>query len=78
MTDEEWKLVRPLVETVQKGPGPRRQVNVRVVLNGLSNCGTDAAGDPFPKNIRPTKPSVVIFICGARTAALSRSMMCCG
>ncbi len=35
MTDEEWKLVRPLVETGQKGPGPRRQVNVRVVLNGI-------------------------------------------
>lgn len=35
LTDEEWMLVQELVETAQIGPGPRRSVNLREVLNAL-------------------------------------------
>jgi putative transposase len=35
LTDEEWMLVKQLVETAQIGPGPRRSVNLREVLNAL-------------------------------------------
>lgn len=35
LTDEEWMLVKPIIETAQTGPGPRRSVNLREVLNAL-------------------------------------------
>lgn len=35
LTDEEWALVRSLVEIEQTGPGPRRSVNLREVVNAL-------------------------------------------
>lgn len=35
LIDEEWILVRLLVETEQIGPGPRRSVNLREVVNAL-------------------------------------------
>jgi putative transposase len=35
LTDEEWHLVKPIIETAQTGPGPRRSVNLREVLNAL-------------------------------------------
>lgn len=35
LTDEEWAIVRLLVETEQIGPGPRRSVNLREVVNAL-------------------------------------------
>ncbi len=35
MTDEEWALVRPLVEVPQRGQGRRRRVDLREVLNAV-------------------------------------------
>jgi putative transposase len=35
MTDAEWHLVRPFVETPQTGPGPRRNVNLRAIFNAI-------------------------------------------
>lgn len=35
LTDEEWAIVRLLVEIEQIGPGPRRSVNLREVVNAL-------------------------------------------
>ena len=35
LTDEEWAAVRLLVEIEQIGPGPRRSVNLREVVNAL-------------------------------------------
>lgn len=35
LTDDEWRLVQPLIEVVQTGPGPRRSVNLREVLNAV-------------------------------------------
>jgi putative transposase len=35
MTDAEWYLVRPFVDTPQTGPGPRRHVNLRAILNAI-------------------------------------------
>lgn len=35
LTDEEWRLVQPLIEVAQRGPGPRRSVDLREVLNAV-------------------------------------------
>jgi putative transposase len=35
LSDEEWQVVRALVEVPQQGPGPRRSVNLREVVNAL-------------------------------------------
>jgi transposase len=35
LTDEEWQLVQPLVVVPQHGPGPRRSVDLREVVNAL-------------------------------------------
>lgn len=35
LTDDEWRLVQPLIEVAQTGPGPRRSVDLREVLNAV-------------------------------------------
>jgi putative transposase len=35
MTAAEWPLIRPFVDTPQTGPGPRRHVNLRAILNAI-------------------------------------------
>ena len=35
LSDDEWRAVQPLVEIEQTGPGPRRSVNLREVVNAL-------------------------------------------
>lgn len=35
LTDDEWRLVQPLIEVAQRGPGPRRSVDLREVLNAV-------------------------------------------
>lgn len=35
LNDDEWRTVQPLVEIAQLGPGPRRSVNLREVVNAL-------------------------------------------
>ena len=35
LSDDEWHLVQPLIEVAQKGPGPRRSVDLREVLNAV-------------------------------------------
>jgi putative transposase len=35
MTDTEWQLVRPFVDRPQTGPGPRRRVDLRAMLNAI-------------------------------------------
>ena len=35
LSDDEWRMVQPLVEIEQRGPGPRRSVNLREVVNAL-------------------------------------------
>lgn len=35
LTDDEWRLVQPLIEVTQTGPGPRRSVDLREVLNAV-------------------------------------------
>jgi len=35
LTDEQWQIICSLVEVPQQGPGPRRSVNLREVVNAL-------------------------------------------
>lgn len=35
LSDDEWRLVQPLIEVAQRGPGPRRSVDLREVLNAV-------------------------------------------
>ena len=54
LSDAEWAVVRHLIETVQRGPGPRRSVDLREVLNAiLYKCRTRCQWRMLPHDLPP-------------------------
>jgi putative transposase len=54
LSDAEWAVVRHLIETVQRGPGPRRSVDLREVVNAiLYKCRTRCQWRMLPHDLPP-------------------------
>ena len=68
LTDEEWKLVEPLIPPGKPGGGKRRVV-MREVVNGLTQIlSTGCQWAALPNTFRPRARCMIISTCGVRTA----------
>ena len=58
LTDDEWKLIEPLIAPAKRG-GRRREVNVREVMNGVMYVlSTGCQWRAIPKDLPPREHGV--------------------
>ena len=67
LTDDEWKLVEPLIPPGRRG-GDKRTVILREVVNGLTFSPPVVSGGPSRKTCRRARPCTIISTCGVGTA----------
>ena len=73
MTDAEWDLARPFVDVAQRGPGRRRWVNLREVLNAVFYVlGTGCQWRALPKDLPPRSTVHDYFVRWQCDGTLSR------
>ena len=71
LTDDEWKLIEPLIAPAKRG-GRRREVNVREVMNGVMYVlSTGCQWRAIPKDCPPRARCSPTWIYGATTARWS-------
>jgi transposase len=62
LTDAEWELIKPVIDTPQTGRGRRRTVDLRAVANGLLyKLRTGCQWLLLPRDFPP--PSTVSYYC---------------
>jgi len=75
LTDDEWKLVEPLIAPGRPGGG-KRKVVMREVVNGLMYIlSTGCQWRAIPKDLRRKARSTTISICGPMTAHWAACIM---
>src|SRR5580704_7491860 len=68
VTDEEWRLIEPLIPPRKPG-GDKRTVDVREVVNGLMYVlSTGCQWRAIPKDLPRARRSTIISTCGAGRA----------
>ena len=77
LTDEQWELIRPLVER-ERQVGRPTVINLREVVSALLYLTAPSVGGGCsPRTSRTGIPCATTSITGASMAPLSGSMMCC-
>jgi putative transposase len=75
LTDDEWKLVEPLIPPGKRG-GDKRTVIMREIVNGLMYIlSTGCQWRAIPKDLPRARPCTIISTCGVGMARSISSIM---